>query len=176
MYVACTGNPVFVLNGSKILAALVPGCQNNKDVSPNSKMQPVEEIRDKYELLVHMSEDHPELLVDDDIQFILLCAAEIFPPVHLGDLHGFCHAGIVTINDCVAKKWDLVRGALNDFMCHTRLLVHLFVIWFEKWLNLFGDCRIIWREILRRTECDSVIFKVIGEIYASYLDRNYSSI
>jgi hypothetical protein len=100
------------------------------------------------QMIIHASLEHSALFLRDDIQIVLTLLGEFYP-ISLDDLERFRQGGLVTIEDIVRGKWDLIEGTFDDIIQpEVALIVHLFVVWFEVWLNLRGDGNVRWRSCL----------------------------
>jgi hypothetical protein len=52
----------------------------------------------------------------------------------------FIQSRLVAIEDIVRGKWDLIEGTFDDIIQpEVAHIIHLFIVWFEVWLNLRGD-------------------------------------
>jgi hypothetical protein len=128
------------------------------------------------EILLHMDTDNAELLVSDDIQCILQLLGRTVP-VHMEDLRCCRLAGLVSLHDIVVAKWDLISLQNQAPIRPTvTLMLHLFAIWIEEWMNECGDINFHWRKCLVQPIAEFTSYEIFVRIYIHYVKANYCGI
>jgi hypothetical protein len=141
-------------------------------------MEEEDSVMEENCVLIHLTEDHPDLQPNDDIQFLLCLAGQCADVVFLSDLRGLRQMGIQSVHDIIREKWLYLEpigrpwhrpwhGVRSGML----VLIHLFALWFESWMNVEGETMTYWRKFLNNR---ALFLSELRMVYNEYKKLKYN--